>query len=137
MLTDFVGIIKQQIFNYLWKIKQTTLIIDHFIIKYKLHGMVIRRSRRSVPWRSTTSLFFDVTFYTLILFWLGTQKSNTNFNYIIYTIKLDLINCWVKLTMFYKKGEFTYNVSITLKEFNFPYIHASSPKTLTHNERND
>ena len=46
MLTDFVGIIKQQIFNELSNIKQNTLIIDRFIIKCKLHGMVTRRSRR-------------------------------------------------------------------------------------------
>ena len=43
-----------------------TLIINHFIIENNLYGMVTRRSLRWVPWRSTTSLFFNVTLYTLV-----------------------------------------------------------------------
>ena len=79
MLTNFVGNIKQQMFYQLWKFKVDTLIINHFIIENNLYGMVVRRSLRWVPWRSTTSLFFNVTLYTLIHFWLGTLKSNTIF----------------------------------------------------------
>ena len=44
-------------FYYLLKFQSNTLLINYFIIKYKLHGMVIRRSRRWVSWRSTKSLF--------------------------------------------------------------------------------
>ena len=54
--------------------------INHLINRYKLHGIVNRRSRRWVPLRSTTSLFFNVTHYTLIHIWLFTQKPNSNFN---------------------------------------------------------
>ena len=39
------------------KIRQNTLIINHFIIKYKLHGMVTRCIHRGVPGCSTTSFF--------------------------------------------------------------------------------
>ena len=46
--------------------------------------MVTRRSRRWVPWRSTTSLFYNVTLYASIHYWLGTQKSHTNFNNLFY-----------------------------------------------------
>ena len=51
---------KQQMFYQLWKFKLDTLIINHFIIKYNLYGMVTRRSLRRVPWRSTASLFSHV-----------------------------------------------------------------------------
>ena len=84
MLTNIVGNIKQQMFYQLWKLKLDTLIIIHFIIKYILYGMVTRRSLRSVPWRSTTSLFSQVTLHILIHFRSSTQKSNTNFNNLIY-----------------------------------------------------
>ena len=60
-------------FFWLWQFKSNTLINNHFIIKYFKNGMVTLRSRRSVPWYSTTTLFFKVTFHTLIHFWLGTQ----------------------------------------------------------------
>ena len=50
------------------------MINNHFIVKYNLYGMVTRRSLHWVPWRSTTSLFFNVTLYTLIHFWLSTKK---------------------------------------------------------------
>ena len=75
--------------------KPNMLLINHFIIKYKLQGMVTRRSRRWVPLRSTTSLFFNVTLCSLIHFWLGTQKSisaltifsiNINFDKVISEI---------------------------------------------------
>ena len=78
MLTDFVGNIKHQMFIQLWEFKIDTLIINHFIIKYILYGMVTRRSLRWVLWRSTTSLFSHVTLYILLHFKSGTQKSNTN-----------------------------------------------------------
>ena len=39
------------------------VLINHFIIKYILYGMVTRRSLFWVPWRSTTSLIFHVTLY--------------------------------------------------------------------------
>mgnify|MGYP003691570199 CR=1 FL=1 len=60
--------------------------IDHFIMKYKLHGMVTRRTRRWLPLRSITSLFFNFTLYTSIHFWLGTKKLNTDLNNIFYMI---------------------------------------------------
>ena len=90
MLTDFVGNTKQQMFYQLWKFKLDTLIINHFIIKYILYGMVTRRSRLRVPWRSTTLLFSNVTLYILIHLRSSAQKSNTNFNNLFYmTIKFD------------------------------------------------
>ena len=109
ILTNFVGNIKQQMFYQLWKFNLDTLIINHFIIENNLYGMVTRRSLRWVPWRSTTSLFFNVTLYTLIHFWLGTQKSNTNLNNFFSWIS-NFTDCWVKLAMFYKKGEFNLNM---------------------------
>ena len=52
--------------------------------------MLTRGSLRWVLWRSTTSLFFLVTLYTLIHFWLSTQKLNINLNKIFYiNIKFD------------------------------------------------
>ena len=51
---------KTTMFYWLWKLKSNTLINNHFIIKYKVYGMVTRRNRRLIPWYSTTSLFFDV-----------------------------------------------------------------------------
>ena len=71
LVCAFVGNIKQQMFYQLWKFKPNTLIIYHFII-WKLQGMVIRCSRRWIPWRFPTSLFFSVILYTLIHFWLCT-----------------------------------------------------------------
>ena len=44
-------------FYQLWKNKLNTLIINNFIIKYILYGMVTRRSLRWDPWRFTASLF--------------------------------------------------------------------------------
>ena len=58
--------------------------INHFIIKYILYGMVTRRSLPWDPWRSTTSLFFHVTLYILIHFGSSTHKSNTNLNNLFY-----------------------------------------------------
>ena len=72
---DFLGNIIKQMFYQLWKFELYTLIINHFITKNNLYGMVTRRSLRWVSWRSTTSLFFIVTLYTLRHFWLSTQKS--------------------------------------------------------------
>ena len=64
--------------------------INYFIIENNLYGMVTRRSVRWLLWRYTTSLFFNVTFYTLIHFWLGKQKSNTNLHNLFFmNIKFD------------------------------------------------
>ena len=75
----FVRKIKQHMFySWLRRYKSNTLINNHFIIKYKVDGTCIWSSgaglRRLVPWYSKTSLFFNVTFYTLMHFWLGKQK---------------------------------------------------------------
>ena len=59
------------------------MIINHYNI-YNSFGIVTRRSLRWVPWRSTSQLFFNVTLYTLIHFWLGTQKSNTNLIHLFF-----------------------------------------------------
>ena len=105
MLTDFVGNIKQQMFYQLWKFKLDTLIINHFIIKYNLYGMVTRRSLRRVPWRSKTSLFSHVILYILIHFRSSTQKSNTNFNNLVYmNIKFDKLLSEIDNVL--QKGEF-------------------------------
>ena len=47
-------------FYQMWKNKLNTLIINKFIIKYILYGMVTRPSLRWDPWRFTASLFFYV-----------------------------------------------------------------------------
>ena len=99
-------------FYQFWKFKLDTLIINHFIIENNLFGMVTPRSLRWVHWRSTTSLFSNVTLSTLIHFWLGIQKSYTNFNNFFLWI-LNLTNCWVKLAMFYKKWVKLNHISIT------------------------
>ena len=72
---DFLGNIIKQMFYQLWKFEPYTLIIQHFITKINFYGMITLRSLRWVPWRSTTSLFFIVTLYTLRQFWLSTKKS--------------------------------------------------------------
>ena len=86
MLTNFVGIIKQQMFYQLWKFRLDSLLIYHFIFENNLYGMITRRSLRDVPQR----IVFSVTLYTLIHFWLSTQKSNTNLNNLFFkNIKFD------------------------------------------------
>ena len=105
MLTDFVGNIKQQMFHQLWKFKLDTLIINHFIIKYILYGIVTRRSLRRVPWRSTTLLLSHVSLYILIHFRSSTQKSNTIFNNLFYmNIKFDKLLSEIDNVL--QKGEF-------------------------------
>ena len=104
--TNFVRNIKQQMFSLLLKLKTNMLIINHFICKYKLHGMVTRRIRVM----STMSLIFNVTLYTLLHFLLGTQKLNTILNN-LSTCILNLTTCWVISTMFYKKGDFHLTMS--------------------------
>ena len=102
MLKNFVGDIKQQKFYQLWKFKLDTFINNPFIIESNLYGIVTRCSLRWVPWRSTTSLFFNVTFYTWIHFWLGTHKSNTILNNLFFmNIKFvellsEIDNVWQK-----------------------------------------
>ena len=44
MLTNFVGNIKRQMFYQFWKFKLDMLIINHFIMENKLHGMITRCS---------------------------------------------------------------------------------------------
>ena len=67
-------------FYWLWKCKSNTLINNHFITKYNVHGMVTRHSRRIVPWYSTTSQFFNVTFYTLLHFGYRYKEVNATLN---------------------------------------------------------
>ena len=45
----------------------------------------------SVEFRDVPQWFFNITLYTLINYWLGKQKSNTNLNYIFFfmNIKFD------------------------------------------------
>ena len=62
MLTNFVGIIKQQMFYQLWKFRLDSLLIYHFIFENNLYGMITRRSLRDVPQR----IVLSVTLYTLI-----------------------------------------------------------------------
>ena len=82
MLTNFVGIIKQQMFYQLWKFKLDTLLIYHFIFEKNLYGMITRRSLRDIPQR--------IVFQCHSHFWLGTQKSNTNLNNLFFkNIKFD------------------------------------------------
>ena len=54
----------------LWKYKSNTSIIllNHFFIKYTIHGMATQRNRRWVSWR-----FQRHCLYTLIHFWQGTR----------------------------------------------------------------
>ena len=85
MLTNFVGNIKQQMFYQLSKFKLEMLKNNHFIIENNLYGMFTRRSLLWVPWRSTTSLFFNINIYTLIHFWLRTQKSNNKRNDLLFS----------------------------------------------------
>ena len=92
MLTNFVGDIKQQMFYQFWKFKLDTLIINHFIIEYNLYDMVTPRILRWVLWRSTMSLFLNVTLYTLIHLWLGIQKSYTNLYYELFYNPSNI--CW-------------------------------------------
>ena len=99
MLTDFVGNIKQQMFYQLWKFKLDTLIINHFIIKYILYGMVTRRSLRQVSWRSTTLLFLP--FYSL---YFNTHRSQIPTIYM--TIKFDKLLS--KIGNVLQKGEFKF-----------------------------
>ena len=124
MLTDFVGNIKQQMFYHLWKFKLDTLIINHYIIKYILYGMVTWRSLRRVPWRSTTSFFKkkNATLFTLRQFCLSTQKSNTNFNnlfsheYQIWQTAEWNWQCFTKInqvSIIYSKCSFFYYIPAT------------------------
>ena len=54
-----------------WKLNLNTL--HHFIMKYKLHGMVTRHSRRWIPWCSTTSVFssLEVKYQLLPSFYMN------------------------------------------------------------------
>ena len=79
-----------------WKLSPNTF--NHSIIKYKLHGMVTRCSRRWVPWRSTTSVFFS---FSEVKYQLKHH----------FTLILNLTNCSVKLTMFYKERELRLTMS--------------------------
>ena len=105
MLTGFVGNIKQQMFYQLWKFMLDTLIINHFIIKYILYGMVTRRSLRRVPWRSTTLLFSHVTLYILI-------HTGVKYQLFYMNIKFDKL-----------LSESQHN---TLKVFSFFYIRTTA-----------
>ena len=82
MLTIFVGKIKQHMYYWLWKFKTNTLINNHFIIKY-LKNMVW--SNDAVAVYFTTSLFFNVTLYTLN-FKLGTLNLGTLLHFKLGTL---------------------------------------------------
>ena len=71
--------------------------------------------------------FKNVFLYSFIHFWLGTQKSNTNLNK-RFTWVLNLTTCWVKLTIFYIKGEFNLTISA---EYHLSFIHATSRNNVT------
>ena len=110
-------------FYQFWKFKRDTLIFNHFIINYILYGMVTRRSLRRVPWRSKTSLFFIVTFYTLRHFWLSTQKSNTNFNNLFYmNIKFD--KPLSEIVNVLQKGEFKLTKSALYNQSVQFFLHS-------------
>ena len=57
-------------FYKLCKFKPNTFIINHFIIEYKLHGMVTAVEFRDVPRLHC----FSILLYTFMHFWLGTQN---------------------------------------------------------------
>ena len=68
LLSYAVENIKQKMFYQLWKLDKNTLIINHFIIKYILHGMVTRSIQRGVPGLFHSVIFLNVNLYTLIHF---------------------------------------------------------------------
>ena len=76
MLTNFVGNIYKQMFYQLWNVRPNTLIINRFIITW--YGRQAQSPLSFVTFHDV--IVFLVTIYTLIHFWLGTQKSNTNLN---------------------------------------------------------
>ena len=84
--------------------------INHFIIKYKLNGVVIQRSRILVSWRCTSSLFLVVHLYTLINVWLVTQKSNSNLINIFYiSVEFDELQSEIYYVL--QKREFNLTMS--------------------------
>ena len=52
---------KTTMFYWLWKLKSNTLINNHFIIKYKVYGMVTRRN--PTPFNSV--IFHNVIFFSM------------------------------------------------------------------------
>ena len=138
MLTNFVGDIKQQMFYQFWKFKLDTLIILQFIIENNLYGMVTRRSLRGVPWRSTTSLLFKVTLYILIHFWLGTQKSNTNLNNLLFmNIKLDELLSEISNVLQKRRVYLNHVSMIRLNSSDFPTFTQRYVKRNVTMQRND
>ena len=97
---------KQQMFYQLWKCKLDTLLL--IILSSKT--IIWYGHPAQSPWRSTTSLFFNVTLYTLLHFWLSTQKSNTNLNDLFYmNIKFDKLLSEIVNVL--QKGEFKLTMS--------------------------
>ena len=108
MLTNFEGHIKQQKFYQLWKFQLYTLLNNHFIIENNLYGMFTRRSLRDVAQRHCFSMILSIFWYTFARYRKVKYQLKQSFLRIS-----NLTNCWVKLVMFYKKGEF--NLTMTAK----------------------
>ena len=119
----FVGDIKQQMFYQLWNFKLDTLIINHFIIEHNWYGIVTRRSLPGIPRRSTTSLFFKLPFDIFL----------TGYTEVKYQLKLSFYHEYqIWRIIEWNRQYFTKKESLpkpcqhnTLKEFSFPYIHAT------------
>ena len=69
MLTTLVWIIKEQMFYWLWKCMSDSLINNYFIIKYKVHGMVTRRSHRLVRIRDIPHITVFQCYFLAHLSW--------------------------------------------------------------------
>ena len=118
----------------MWKIKQNTLIIDLF--SSNSNCMVWSSGAVAIEFRDVLQpIFFPVTLFTLILFWLGTQKSNTNLNNIFYTsLRLDRRLSEID-NVCLKKKSLLNNVSIIrLKSLIFStFAHRHQKRSLTTN----
>ena len=84
-----------------------TLLINNFISENNLYGMVTRRSLRYVPQRH---FFFNATLYTLLHFWLGTQKSHTNLNNLFF-MNIKVAELLSEIGNVLQKGEFNLTIS--------------------------
>ena len=62
---------------------------------------------------STTSLFFNITLYTLIHIWLGTctQKSNTNLTYLFFFMKIKFDKLLSEIGVVLQKRKFNLTMS--------------------------
>ena len=106
----------------MWKYRLNTLIINHLVIKFKLYGFVAVEFR-NVP------LFFNVTRYTLILFWLGTHASKYQFKQFLDEFQIYLTVEWSLQCLTKTDSVNTTCNHNKLKEFNCFYIHARNNLT--------